>query len=265
MKKTTIAILAGLAIIVIGIGIHSWAGYKQQQAVSSIIIISPKGGESWVTGSTQTISWTAENIPSNYKISVTIRRIPPPPLQTEGQEFDPIVFTNLENSGSVEWAISGMYPTGNYVLGVTGYASLPVTNPVSAESGQFKITKSEPIVGGDKDSHGCIGSAGYSWCGAKQACIRVWETYCTAATSKKAVFNCADSKTITATFYPTDDKYVDLQLSDGRNLSVPHAMSASGARYAKADESFVFWNKGDTAFVTEGNATTFKDCVTTAK
>ena len=33
---------------------------------------------------------------------------------------------------------------------------------------------------------------------------------------------------------------------------VPQAMSASGARYANKDETFVFWNKGDTAFVTEG-------------
>jgi len=28
--------------------------------------------------------------------------------------------------------------------------------------------------------------------------------------------------------------------------------STSGARYANKDETFVFWNKGDTAFVTEG-------------
>jgi membrane-bound inhibitor of C-type lysozyme len=27
---------------------------------------------------------------------------------------------------------------------------------------------------------------------------------------------------------------------------------SSGARYANKDETFVFWNKGDTAFVTEG-------------
>ena len=45
---------------------------------------------------------------------------------------------------------------------------------------------------------------------------------------------------------------VDLKLSDGRSLKVPQAMSASGARYANKDETFVFWNKGDTAFVTEG-------------
>jgi len=35
-----------------------------------------------------------------------------------------------------------------------------------------------PLVGGDKDEHGCIGSAGYSWCEAKQKCLRVWEEAC---------------------------------------------------------------------------------------
>ncbi len=34
------------------------------------------------------------------------------------------------------------------------------------------------LVGGDKDEHGCIGSAGYSWCEAKQKCLRVWEEPC---------------------------------------------------------------------------------------
>jgi len=34
------------------------------------------------------------------------------------------------------------------------------------------------IVGGDKDEHECIGSAGYSWCEAKQKCLRVFEEWC---------------------------------------------------------------------------------------
>jgi hypothetical protein len=34
------------------------------------------------------------------------------------------------------------------------------------------------VVGGDKDIHGCIGSAGYSWCGTKAKCLRVWEEPC---------------------------------------------------------------------------------------
>ncbi len=39
-------------------------------------------------------------------------------------------------------------------------------------------TTTENIVGGDKDEHGCIGSAGYSWCEAKQKCLRTWEEKC---------------------------------------------------------------------------------------
>jgi membrane-bound inhibitor of C-type lysozyme len=68
----------------------------------------------------------------------------------------------------------------------------------------------------------------------------------------EAQFACHGGKTIAATFYPDS---VALKLSDGRTLKVPQAMSGSGARYANADESFVFWNKGDTAFITEGAGT----------
>lgn len=30
-------------------------------------------------------------------------------------------------------------------------------------------------VGGDRDAHGCIGSAGYTWCARETACVRPWE------------------------------------------------------------------------------------------
>ena len=76
----------------------------------------------------------------------------------------------------------------------------------------------------------------------------------------KVVFDCKDGKTINATFFA--DK-VELTLSDGRSMSLPQTMSGSGIRYANVDESFVFWSKGDTAFVTEGasETETFADCV----
>jgi hypothetical protein len=41
----------------------------------------------------------------------------------------------------------------------------------------------EQRVGGDRDAHGCIGSAGYSWCDAKQKCLRIWEEPCDAASA----------------------------------------------------------------------------------
>ncbi|MEI6836130.1 MAG: MliC family protein [Candidatus Falkowbacteria bacterium] len=71
-------------------------------------------------------------------------------------------------------------------------------------------------------------------------------------------FNCANSKSIRAIFFK--DR-VELSLSDSRQMLLAQAVSASGARYANSDESFIFWNKGDTAFVEEKSETTFKDCV----
>jgi len=82
-------------------------------------------------------------------------------------------------------------------------------------------------VGGDSDEYGCKQSAGYSWCEAKKTCIRTWEEYCTVTQPKKAFFGCDESKAIMAVFYPGDDKFVDLALSDERKMSVPRAISAS--------------------------------------
>lgn len=36
----------------------------------------------------------------------------------------------------------------------------------------------EKLIGGDKDDHGCLIGAGYSWCEALGQCIRPWETKC---------------------------------------------------------------------------------------
>lgn len=74
-------------------------------------------------------------------------------------------------------------------------------------------------------------------------------------------FACGAGKTARAIF---TQNQVQLLLSDGRNLTVPHAVSADGGRYANDDESFVFWTKGNGAFITEGvgklSTTTFADC-----
>ncbi len=37
-------------------------------------------------------------------------------------------------------------------------------------------SKEEIMAGGDKDEHGCIGSAGYSWSEVRQECIRLFES-----------------------------------------------------------------------------------------
>ena len=50
---------------------------------------------------------------------------------------------------------------------------------------QNKVSVTAPpqhLVGNDRDVHGCIGSAGYSWCEMKQRCLRI-EEQCTTSTS----------------------------------------------------------------------------------
>lgn len=43
---------------------------------------------------------------------------------------------------------------------------------------QQEENSAEPLVGGDKDEHGCLGPAGYQWCEIKNKCLRIWEEAC---------------------------------------------------------------------------------------
>jgi membrane-bound inhibitor of C-type lysozyme len=74
-----------------------------------------------------------------------------------------------------------------------------------------------------------------------------------------AVFACPNSKAIYAEFTKNQ---VKLKLSDGRELTLPQTISGSGARYATNSENFIFWNKGNGAFVEENGQTTYQDCIT---
>jgi hypothetical protein len=77
-----------------------------------------------------------------------------------------------------------------------------------------------------------------------------------------ARFRCADGRTVDAVFSNGPRSSVSLVLSDGRSLSLPQRRSASGARYANADQSFVFWNKGDDAFIEENGQPSHRGCST---
>lgn len=136
MKKLII-FLAIVVVTIVGLFY-----FLEDNKKASIEFVFPKSGDAIETNSLQTLKWKSKNIPSSNKISITIRRVPPPPLQEEGQEFDPIIFINLPNTGSQEWSVSDTYPEGNYILEINSYADIPVTNPISAESEVFKINKS---------------------------------------------------------------------------------------------------------------------------
>lgn len=79
-----------------------------------------------------------------------------------------------------------------------GNPSKPMpTEPCGAE-GSESASQSEALpgennepgpIGGQEDEHGCLIGAGYSWCEAKQKCLRVWEEECPlpAQTEEKGV------------------------------------------------------------------------------
>ncbi|KRG69805.1 hypothetical protein [Pseudoxanthomonas dokdonensis] len=47
--------------------------------------------------------------------------------------------------------------------------------PAAANPPQRADVPEVPMPGSDRDSHGCIGSAGYRWCSKTQQCERPWE------------------------------------------------------------------------------------------
>lgn len=88
----------------------------------------------------------------------------------------------------------------------------------------------------------------------------------------QVTYHCFDNRSIKARFFessrqpsapvqpPIPSGQVKLELSDGRDLTLPQTLSGSGIRYSNADESIIFWSKGDTAFINEGNRQTYSDC-----
>ncbi len=77
----------------------------------------------------------------------------------------------------------------------------------------------------------------------------------------RARFTCAGGKSIDATFINTGNSRVRLALPDGRKMTLPRAVAADGARYANAQETVVFWTKGNTAFMQENGQMTYPGCV----
>lgn len=71
-----------------------------------------------------------------------------------------------------------------YTLGTRKQESL---SPKIEEKLEITPTSqpTEEIVGGDRDEHGCIPSAGYSWCEPKNKCLRIWEENCYESVSQE--------------------------------------------------------------------------------
>lgn len=43
-------------------------------------------------------------------------------------------------------------------------------------------------------------------------------------------------------------------------MTLPQVIAASGIKYSKNEDVFVFWSKGDSAFILENDQITYRDC-----
>ncbi len=80
-------------------------------------------------------------------------------------------------------------------------------------------------------------------------------------------YSCDEGRTITASYYkgeeapqpaegemPMPTGSVDVAIGEEATTTLSQTISADGARYANADESLVFWSKGDSALVMRNNS-----------
>jgi membrane-bound inhibitor of C-type lysozyme len=73
-------------------------------------------------------------------------------------------------------------------------------------------------------------------------------------------FKCPNGYEIPATFNNSAGT-VTFMLPGQEEMTLPHAISADGAKYANADESMVFWNVGNSVMIMENGVTTYENCV----
>jgi len=182
----------------------------------------------------------------------------------EGDQFG--VCTFPDNLQCEEWAMArGDCRAGG--IKVTGYVT-PAARYCAITGGAYKITSGSNAA---KEQGTCTlrngkicGSSAYfdGTCGPESKPRSAGTPSSDAAANViRAFFACDAGKSVGAVFTNGQRSSVRLTLSDGRELSLPQARSGSGARYANGDESLVFWNTGNTAFINENGSATYTGCI----
>lgn len=133
--------------------------------VSSITLTGSNGGA---------ISWKASSVSSQgFKVVWSKNENPTYPCR-EGDQYH-----YYSESSKTSDTVDAFKGAGTYHVRVCEYLG----GKCGTYSNQIKIALGD-LVGNDKDEHGCIGSAGYSWCEAKNKCLRSWEEACAAPAEK---------------------------------------------------------------------------------
>lgn len=60
-------------------------------------------------------------------------------------------------------------------LTISSFVVLLICDTTKVSAQTVTIMSKEQLVGGDRDKHGCIGSAGYTWSNIQNKCVRIFE------------------------------------------------------------------------------------------
>ncbi len=137
----------------------------------------------------------------------------------------------------------------NFLFGLLTAIFLGLVVFASYQFGK-KTVKSNSVIspspinqlGGDRDEHGCIPSAGYSWCESKKKCLRNWEESCPTEDDneliKQALFkknSWKESDGITVTVSTNDGKYASGTVTAQGGGGYFYAVKVEGAWEIVAD------------------------------
>ncbi len=82
-----------------------------------------------------------------------------------------------------------------------------------------------PVVGNDRDEHGCIGSAGYTWSQLKNECVRIFE----AGIRLNAAGEGVDSTTSAFVIFNADQSKAELFLPTEKGAKMMERQGAAGS------------------------------------
>jgi len=113
-----------------------------------------------------------------------------------------------------------------------------------------QISPTNPVIGGEKDEHGCLGPAGYSWCEVKNKCLRIWEEPCEINTASDSAL--IKEALVKKYNWNTDEIELTVSKNDGTYASggVKEKSSEVGGGYFFAVKDVGVWK-----IVADGNGT----------
>ena len=166
--------------------------------IGVLLVVSSTFGAGYSTGVTANVltktSVTGDGqkiiYPQTDKAEVTAMTVDIAPGAETGWHKHPMPVYAYVISGNLTVELEGgqrlSYGTGDAIIEVvntmhngknSGTETVKLAVFYLGAKGVPNVIKPEgqQLVGGDRDMHGCLGSAGYVWCENKRQCVRPWE------------------------------------------------------------------------------------------